>query len=129
MSEPVERQPLPLEIKTTVERRKTPRTPVVVRVTYCNVDVLFSEFARNINEGGLFIETENPPALDTHVSLQFELPGSEEPIQTEGRVVWISSGEDEEPPGMGVGFEGLSPEARTRINELVRRLRRDPRAG
>jgi uncharacterized protein (TIGR02266 family) len=129
MSVRIDRQPLPPEIQTTIERRKSPRTPIVVRVKYGSVDMLFSEFTRNINQGGLFIETDNPPELDTLVLLHFQLPGSEAPIRTEGRVVWASTGEDEEPAGIGVEFEGLSAEARTQINSLVRRLRTEHREG
>ncbi len=110
------------DVETEVERRKSPRTPLVVRVSYGTVDSFFSEFASNVNEGGLFIETESPPPPDTKVSLHFQLPGSDEPVRTEGRVAWIREG-GEEPPGMGVEFEHLTPADRARINELVRGLR------
>lgn len=68
-------------VERSVERRRWERTDLVVRVDYKTVDELFSEFARNINEGGLFVETENPPSLGASVALQFQIPGSDEPIQ------------------------------------------------
>lgn len=111
------------DVQTVVERRKSPRTPLVVRVSYSTVDAFFSEFASNVNEGGLFIETETPPPLDTRVTLHFQLPGSEEPLFAEGRVAGCRAPGGDEPPGIGVEFEGLSLAARARINELVRRLR------
>ena len=49
---------LPLAQEASAERRKSERTDLVVRVDYQTVDELFSEFARNINEGGLFVESE-----------------------------------------------------------------------
>jgi uncharacterized protein (TIGR02266 family) len=110
-------------IETQVERRRSPRSPLVVRVAYSTVDALFSEFTRNINEGGLFIETDTPPRLGTRVALRFQLPGSEEPIQAHGRVAWIRPASAEGPAGMGVEFEQLSPDARRTIDALVRRLR------
>jgi uncharacterized protein (TIGR02266 family) len=110
-------------VETSVERRRSPRSPLVVRVSYSTVDALFSEFTRNINEGGLFIETENPPAPDTRVALQFQLPGGEQPIQARGRVTWVRGRSPEGPPGMGVEFEHLGSEARLCIDALVRRLR------
>jgi uncharacterized protein (TIGR02266 family) len=110
-------------IETEVERRRSPRSPMVVRVAYSTVDALFSEFSRNINEGGLFIETETPPPTDTRVALEFQLPGCDEPIQARGRVAWIRPASPEGPAGMGVEFEQLSADARGHIDVLVRRLR------
>ena len=109
-----------------VERRKTERTPLVVRVDYETVDQLFSEFARNINEGGIFIETEKPHPVGTGVRLQFRVPGSDDPVLTRGTVVHIAQGGGKETPGMGIEFDELDADARDHINELVRRLRAEP---
>ena len=108
-----------------IDRRKAPRADLIVRVDYQSVDELFSDFARNINEGGLFVETDLPHELGTSVQLQFKIPGSEDPIQVTGLVVRVSSGNAEEPPGMGIEFENLDSQARQHINELVRKLRAD----
>jgi type IV pilus assembly protein PilZ len=106
-----------------VERRRSSRVDLVVRVDYKTVDELFSEFARNINEGGLYVETDTPPELGSSVALQFQIPGSDEPIQVMGRVVRTSEGTVDEPPGMGIEFEDLNNQSRELINELVRNLR------
>ena len=95
----------------------------MVRVDYKTVDELFSEFARNINEGGMFVETDTPPEPGCPVALQFRIPGSAEPIAVMGRVVRISAGDREEPPGMGIEFEHLDAQSRELINQLVRSLR------
>jgi len=105
------------------ERRRTERVDLVVRVEYKTVDELFSEFARNINEGGMFVETESPPENGAPVALQFRVPGSEEPIQVMGRVVRTSVGERGDPPGMGIEFDDLDEQSRELINQLVRSLR------
>ena len=110
------------EVETQIERRRSPRAPVVVRVSYSTVDSLFSDFTRNINEGGMFIETDNPVPLDTVVNVQFQLPGRHDPIRASGRVVRVG-GDLGEPNGMAIEFEELDPEACQRINELVRKLR------
>lgn len=128
MAEPIEGlgradEPEATGIETLIERRRSPRSPLLVRVSYSTVDALFSEFTRNINEGGLFIETETPPPTDTRVSLQFQLPGGEGPIKARGRVAWVRDASPEGPAGMGVEFEHLGPEACSHIDELVRRLR------
>jgi type IV pilus assembly protein PilZ len=112
-----------VDIETEMERRRSPRSALVVRVNYSTVDALFSEFTQNINDGGLFIETETPPPPDTTVSLQFQLPGSNEPIQARGRVAWVRPASDEGPAGVGIEFEHLGSDARVLIDALVRRLR------
>jgi len=107
------------------ERRRSERTSLVVRVDYSTVDAFFSEFTTDINEGGLFIETDSPAPTGTDVLLKFQLPGADDPIKVQGRVVWTSSERPSPVPGMGVEFGDLEPGARTRINELVRQLRAD----
>ena len=125
MAEPAERveRITNREYEAEVERRRSPRAPLVVRIAYSTVDALFSEFTRNINEGGLFIETENPPPTDTRVALQFKLPGSDVPLQARGRVAWVQPAGEDGPAGMGVEFENLDHDAHARIDELVRGLK------
>ena len=113
-----------VEIETEVERRRSPRAPLIVRVRLGTVDALFSEFTRNVNEGGVFIKTEQPAAPGTQVDLEFELPDRAGTIRAKGRVARIQeSDNDLEPNGMGVEFEELDTDARERINDFVRRLR------
>jgi uncharacterized protein (TIGR02266 family) len=108
------------------ERRRTTRSDVLVRVEYSTIDEIFSEFTRDINEGGLFIETEKPRPTGTEVAMRFNLPGGAEPLQTIGRVVWVRSSGDDAPAGMGIEFDELTTEARQRINDMVRSLRNGP---
>ena len=111
------------EEPAALDRRRSERVELVVRVEYRSVDELFSDFARNVNEGGLFVETDTPPALGTRVELLFRLPGHDEPLRTAGTVVRVSSGGASDPPGMGIEFEEPDSDAHGRIDELVRRLR------
>lgn len=115
------------ERRLQLERRKSQRAELVVRVDYQTVDELFSDFARNINEGGIFVETETPPERGTSVALQFRLPGEDEPVQVRGTVVRVSRGDQNDPCGMGIEFEDLDGDTRERINGLVRSLRAGPR--
>ena len=105
------------------ERRRSERVELMVRVDYKTVDELFSEFARNINEGGMFVETDAPPEPGSPVALQFRIPGSPEPIAVMGRVIRTTEGDRDEPPGMGIEFENLDAQSRDLINQLVRGLR------
>lgn len=111
---------------TGADRRRWDRVDMVVRVDYKTVDELFSEFARNINEGGVFVETDTPSDLGSSVAMQFQIPGSHEPILVMGRVVRVSEGDLQDPPGMGIEFEDLDEQSRDLINGLVRNLRVGP---
>ncbi len=108
-------------VQTSVERRRAPRAPVTVRVEYATVDALFSEFSRNVNEGGIFIATDQPLDLEERVVLSFRLPASDRPIKVAGRVAWVDTEGDA--PGMGIEFDALDAEARQAIDALVRDLR------
>ena len=110
-----------------VEKRESQRAPVVIRVEYSTPDAFFSDFTADINEGGLFIETEQPHPDGTPVSLYFALPDSDELVKVTGHVVWSRGVASGEPPGMGIEFEDLASEAKAHINNLVRQLRTEPR--
>jgi len=105
------------------ERRRSLRTELIVRVDYATVDEMFSEFTRDINEGGLFIETEKPHEPGTEIAMQFHLPGTKEVLQTLGRGVRVSVGGADATPGMGIEFDELTSEDRRRIDQIVRALR------
>lgn len=108
------------------ERRQSERQALKVPVDYSAVDAFFGEFSANINEGGIFIETDAPPEIDTLVQLQFRVPGLDRPIQVSGRVAWINDDKDGDAAGMGIEFQELQPEVRDTINALVRKLRSTP---
>ena len=105
------------------DRRAMDREPVSIPIHYSAVDVFFTEFASNINDGGMFIETDTPAELDTIVKLKFGFPDIEQHVFVEGRVAWVHEGVDEKPTGMGIEFQNLSQEARDTINTIGRTLR------
>ena len=109
-----------------IERRASPRADFVIRVNYQTVDSLFSEFARNINDGGVFVETDAPQPIGTSVELEFKLPGADRPVEVVGNVVRSVSVDQIEPDGiagMAIEFENLSSDARQQINEIIQKLR------
>src|SRR5688572_12293665 len=113
------------ETRAAVERRRSERAPVVVRIEYATVDALFSDFTRNINEGGIFVETDEPIPLDQKVELKLRLPGSSELVHVSGRVVRIEQTTATSAGGIAIEFEQLDANARELINGAVRRLRSD----
>jgi uncharacterized protein (TIGR02266 family) len=105
------------------ERRRSHRGELIVRVDYSTIDELFQEFTGDINEGGMFIETDSARTPGTEVLLRFSLPGSDKIVETVGTVVRVSDGSDGDPPGMGIEFEDLREDDRAHIDRLVRGLR------
>jgi uncharacterized protein (TIGR02266 family) len=109
------------------ERRRSGRTLAEIQVEYETVDELFTEFTRNINEGGVFVATERPLELDEAVQLRFQLPGSQDSVLATGRVIRVQTKEADGIAGMGIEFEQLDGSARDAIDRLVRSLRREGR--
>ena len=105
------------------ERRGSQRKALRIPVDYSSVDSFFSEMATNINEGGMFLATDESAELDQLVKLAFRLPGLPKPIEVEARVAWLSRGEGGAEPGIGLQFLELSDDVRETINRLVRNLR------
>jgi uncharacterized protein (TIGR02266 family) len=114
------------ETRAAVERRRSERAPVTVRIEYATVDALFSDFTRNINEGGIFVETEEDIPIDEKVDLKLRLPGSSEIIHARGRVVRIEPATATSSGGIAIEFEQLDHAAREAINRAVRSLRNQP---
>lgn len=111
------------ETHAEVERRRSTRAPVVVQIEYATVDALFSDFTRNINEGGIFVETEEAIPLDEKVDLKLRLPGSDELVHARGRVVRVEPSTPTSAGGVAIEFDQLDANARELINTAVRRLR------
>src|SRR5262245_13839417 len=117
----------PAETRAAVERRRSERTPVTVRIEYATVDALFSDFTRNINEGGIFVETDEQIPLDEKVELRLRLPGASEVVHARGRVVRIEHASPTSAAGIAIEFDQLDGAARNAINQAVRSLRSERR--
>ncbi|HEY8122826.1 MAG TPA: TIGR02266 family protein [Myxococcota bacterium] len=105
------------------DRRRSARERAEILVQYESVDELFTEFTRDINEGGVFVATENPLGLEEPVEMSFQLPGGAESIRVTGRVVRVQSKQEHGISGMAVEFDALDSNARSAIDRLVRSLR------
>ena len=72
-------------------RRKHSRQPYKVNIDFTIDDFPFTSFTQNVSKGGAFIETDLPFLHDKEVSIEFELPGCENPIRTKGKIVRSTS--------------------------------------
>jgi len=114
--------------KDPKEARTDPRVSLSVKVKYSTPEgKLFESRAGGIGGGGLFIESTEPPPVGTKLAIQFALPdGPSEWLEAKGAVAWVCPKADQYTfsPGMGVRFTDISAEARGRVMDLVRSLKR-----
>lgn len=84
-------------------KREHPRRCFQVHVDFSIDDFFFTHVTQNVSRSGAFIETDLPLLTDKELSLEFELPGYEDPIKTKGVIVRTDS------TGIGVKFDELIP--------------------
>ena len=108
------------------ENRRAPRTPLILKVDYRDVDKFFTGFAENLSEGGMFISTSRPLQPGATLFLEFLLPDSSLKVKTRAEVMW--SRKDPKSPrekrGMGLRFEELSRDDRAKINMMIERMKK-----
>jgi uncharacterized protein (TIGR02266 family) len=106
-------------------RRAFPRVNARFAVRFATVQDFVLEYAANISAGGVFVQTDDPPQLETVVKVEMELPGSG-PVQARGRVVHRVSKEEAAQrgttPGMGVQFVDASDEFREKIDAAIEHI-------
>ena len=109
--------------RSTLDRRGATRVLVDLEVDYGNQDTFLFASIRDISATGIFVRTTVPEPPGTHLNLRFTPAGAEEPLELEGKVIWINSYRPDDSnnlnPGMGVRFIGLTAEQRHRLVELV----------
>ena len=112
---------------TPLTRRTAPRASVALGVDYTHADCVGTAKTLNLSQDGMFIVTEKPPEVGTHLVLHFALPDSD-PVEGTARVAWIRGPGDEHPypAGMAVKFLELPPGARPAIAAFVANLLASP---
>jgi uncharacterized protein (TIGR02266 family) len=76
----------------------------------------FVDLTGNLSQGGLFVATWRRLPVGTGVDLAIALPHGS--LSLRGRVRWVRDMAEGVVPGLGVAFEGLSPEQLVRIEEF-----------
>lgn len=112
--------------KKSAERRRWPRTDVVLKIAYQEPQDLLSDYITNLGEGGLFIYSNLN--LEVGQTLQFALsfPGLLDPIELAGTIRWhraFDPNTAEEPPGFGVEFIFPGENQKQQILNLLATLR------
>lgn len=110
---------------TDEERRDNQRAPIELKVSYKRVNSFFADYTRNISRGGTFIATARPLTLGTEFIFALEVPGLEEPLRLNGRVIWTTEPENAtraNPAGMGIEFKYADAHERRATEVIVERL-------
>ncbi len=108
-------------------KRRATRLHHEIPVAYRSVGSFLSDWATNISQGGLFINTPKPLPVGTPVNILVQLPGASFPFQLGGRVTRVNEVDvtASAVPGMGVEFTDVDDQKRREIEAFVARLRRD----
>ena len=105
------------------DKRRHTRAGVTLIVEYDAAEELIVDYTDNLSSGGTFVATNRELPTGSAVRLALSFPGLVEPIAIDGVVRWTRSGED-----AGVGIEFLEGDGRTRLAQVIERIRaRDPR--
>lgn len=106
----------------TVDRRVDARR--TINHEFSSVEQFISEYVTNMSRSGVFIKSDDPLPIGTHVNLKFTVILDElETIEGIGEVVRVVHADDHgQTPGMGVVFVELTQYSRDLIERiLVRR--------
>ena len=106
-------------------QRGFPRHPVTLNVRFRSARDFVLEHASNISRGGIFIQTDDPPPMDTVVQVELNLPDDPAPVMTNGVVVHRQMAVGGKMPGVGVQFVDGSDGFRERIDRYMDTLLKD----
>lgn len=85
------------------ERRENLRASLQFEINYIQEGDFLISRSKDISADGMFINTENPLAVNEKVTLTFSLEDSE-PFTVDARVIWTNQTGDKRDHGMGVKF-------------------------
>ena len=108
-------------------KRKATRIQHELPVAYRTVGSFLTDWATNISQGGLFLNTRKTLPVGTVVKLIIQLPSAAFPFDLTGRVARVVEFDNHANlvPGMGIEFTDIDAEKRDRIEGFVERLRRE----
>ena len=108
-------------------KRRATRLHHEIPVAYRSVGSFLTDWATNISQGGLFINTRKPLPVGTAVKILVQLPGASFPFQLGGRVTRVTEFDNHANmvPGKGIEFTDVDEPKRRELETFVERLRRD----
>ncbi len=107
-------------------KRRAERLHHEIPVAYRSVGSFLTDWATNISQGGVFINTRNPLPVGTEVKILIQLPGAKFPHELEGQVKRITEFDNHANlvPGMAIEFTRLGEGQKAEIEAFVDRLKK-----
>jgi uncharacterized protein (TIGR02266 family) len=106
--------------------RAYPRIPARLRVGWTSAREFLVAYSENISRGGIFVQSDDPPALREVLELSVELPDGKPPVKTQAEVVQrVTAPEAREMhaiAGAGLQFIGANDEFRQRLDACIEAL-------
>lgn len=108
-------------------QRRSPRLHHELLVAYRSVDGFITDWATNISQGGIFINTRTPHPVGSMVKLIISLPDAAFPFDLTGRVTRVNDFDNpsNQVPGMAIEFVDVDEDKQVRIERFVDRLRKE----
>ena len=106
-----------------IAKREFPRATVEIKAEYSSAECFMESYMKQVGQGGLFIEHNDPPEMGAEIEVNFNLPGDSKMIHAKGRVVWrMTTHSDIFAKGVGLKFTEISDEDCKRIGDFVNRF-------
>ena len=105
--------------------RQHPRVMARLQIRYgSDPQLMLTDYALNICDGGIFIATAKPDTIKDPLSLEFVLPDRPKPVCCQGRISWLNEPGNLKrqtlPPGMGIQFLDLDLDDLHAIQEFIK---------
>lgn len=114
------------------DRRVYRREKIELKVEYKRLNAFFSDYTKNISQGGTFIKTKKPLEVGTEFVFKLFVPKLDFPIELRGKVKWVITEEDVRSAasrgaggaesGMGIRFLYEDAKERAGIERVVEKL-------
>lgn len=103
------------------EQNRHVRFPVRLAVRYGTGNpVNYSSFVLNMNQGGVFIETDKPLEVGSRIVMHFYIPPEVKLLgEFEGQVVWANAQNVNKAGGMGIKFISYTQESMKQLEALL----------
>lgn len=103
------------------DRRRAPRVSVDLPVLYCSDSLTFEASARDLSDGGMYVNCELLDPIGTRCKISV-LPDGHPAVHFEGmvcHVVQTQAGEGGRPPGLGIKFTSISAESQRWLEDAL----------
>jgi uncharacterized protein (TIGR02266 family) len=106
----------------SLARRDGKRVRGKISISFKKADDFFKSYIANLGEGGLFIRTTKNVPVGSLLDLEFNLPDSNQKINTKGEVAWTRPQDrstEKMPLGIGIQFIEMNPKDKEMLKNYI----------